>query len=50
MKTAEDEQLYLDEHEQAVKRGGESYADAYVEGLRDGHKQLPKQPTEEEIS
>jgi len=40
------EQLYSDEYEQALIRDGESYAAAYVEGLRDGHKQLP--PTAQE--
>lgn len=32
----------MEEFEQAVKRGGDSYASAYCEGLQDGQKQLQR--------
>lgn len=38
------EEELKDEREQAVKRGGEIYADHYMEGLLDGLKLALRQP------
>lgn len=36
-KDEERNQYFLDEYEQAEGRGGKLYADAYIEGLKDGY-------------